>query len=62
MMGLATARLAEVLDEERLRIAAERSDVNRASPQAAQTARVRHQRQRRLVGLSLLPIGRASSR
>ena len=50
MMGLVTTHLAEVLVDDRLSSASAR----RPQLQAAEAARKRHERQRRLVGLSLL--------
>lgn len=58
MMGLATAHLAEVLVDDRLSNASAR----RPQLQAAEAARERRERQRRLVGLSLLLHDRSSRR
>jgi hypothetical protein len=62
MMGLSQEHLAEALVEDRLHVASARADIRRARELALQAERDRHQRQRRLVGLSLLLIDRASRR
>ncbi len=58
MMGLATAHLAEVLDDDRVR----GTTARRPQLQALEAARTRHERQRRLVGLSLLLVDRGRRR
>jgi hypothetical protein len=62
MMGLATAHLAEVLDDDRRRNASARADIRRIGRETAAPARERHERQRALVSLSLLLLDRGPRR